>query len=209
MEKIDVNKLPQNVEAEQALLGALLVNNKAYEKISDLLKPAYFADATHQKIYAVMSKLLEREHTADVITLKGYFEQEGTLNEVGGFQYLAKLADSASPLTNVEHYAQFIYDKYLRRELINTGYEIVNNALLENLDEPALEQIDNAEKSLYNLAEKGDAQGDFIQFPQTLNLSLKLLEKAIKNQGKLSGVSTGMNKLDYKDFDAITNGLQK
>ena len=198
MEKIDVNKLPKNIEAEQALLGALLVNNKAYEKIADLLKPAFFADATHQKIYEVMSRLLSHEHTADIITLKGYFEQEGTLNEVGGFQYLAKLADGASPLTNVEYYAQFIYDKYLRRELVNTGYEIVNDALLENLDESALEQIDNAEKALYNLAEQGDTKGNFIEFPTTLNLSLKLLERAIKNQGKLSGVSTGLNKLDYK-----------
>ena len=121
MEKLDATRLPKNIEAEQALIGAILANNKAFEKVSEFLKPVHFADSTHQKIFDVMSKLITKGHIADVITLKSYFEQEGTLNEVGGFPYLVKLADSASPLTNVEYYAQFIYDKYLRRELINTG----------------------------------------------------------------------------------------
>ena len=134
MEQIDTASLPQNLEAEQALLGAVLANNKAYEKVSEFLRPYHFADSIHAKIFEVISKLIQRGHVADVITLKNYFEQEGSLNEVGGHQYLIKLADSASPLTNVEYYAQFIYDKYLRRELINTGYEIVNDAMKEDLD---------------------------------------------------------------------------
>jgi len=198
MEKVDSAKLPRNIEAEQALLGTLLLNNKAFEKISDMLKPAYFADATHQKIFAVLSKLINKNHTADVITLKDYFEQEGTLNQVGGFSYLLKLADSASPLTNVEHYAQFIYDKYLRRELINTGYDIVNGALQENLDESAMDQISTAERALYNLADSGDAQGGFIDFSDALVSSLSIIESAYQKQGKISGLPTGLNKLDYK-----------
>ena len=129
MEKPDIAKLPQNIEAEQAVLGALLANNKFYEKIADILKPIHFADATHRKIFEAVSKLLRNERTADIITLKNYFVQEGTLEQVGGFPYLVKLAESASPLTNVEHYAQFIYDRYLRRELINTGYDIINSAM--------------------------------------------------------------------------------
>ena len=198
MEKVDVNKLPKNIEAEQALIGALLANNKAYEKISEILKPAYFADATHQKIFEIMTKLISKGHVADVITLKNYFEQEGTLNDVGGFSYLIKLADSASPLTNVEYYAQFIYDKYLRRELINTGYEIVNSAMHESADNSAVDQISEAEKALYTLADKGDGSGGFIEFSSALSSSLSRIEEAYQKEGKISGVPTGLVKLDYK-----------
>lgn len=198
MEKIDINKLPKNIEAEQALIGALLANNKAYEKISDILRPEYFADSTHQKIYAAMNKLLSKERIADIITLKNYFEQEGTLEQVGGFPYLVKLAESASPLTNVEYYAQFIYDKYLRRELVNTGYEIVNDAIEEKLEVSALDQISQAEKALYSLAEQGNTQGGFVDFSTALTSSLSNIEKAYQKEGRISGIPTGLNQLDYK-----------
>ena len=108
METIDTTKLPQNLEAEQALLGAILANNKAIEKVSEFLKPQHFADSVHAKIFEVISTLIQRGHIADVITLKNYFELEGTLNEVGGPNYLIKLADSSSPMTNVEYYGRFI-----------------------------------------------------------------------------------------------------
>lgn len=198
MEKPDISKLPKNIEAEQALIGAILANNKAYEKVSEFLRHIHFADATHQKIFDVMSKLISKGHIADIITLKGYFEQEGTLNEVGGFPYLVKLADSASPLTNVEYYAQFIYDKYLRRELINTGYDIVNKAMIENMDNSATEQIEEAEKALYTISDQGDAQGGFVDFSTALGSSLQTIEKAYQKEGKISGTSTGLTKLDYK-----------
>ena len=198
MEKLDAAKLPKNIEAEQALLGALLANNKAFEKISDILKPAFFADSTHQKIYEVIAKLINKGRIADIVTLKDYFEQEGTLSQVGGFPYLVKLAESATPVTNVEYYAQYIYDKFLRRELINTGYEIVNNAMQESLDISASDQISAAERSLYNLSENGDTQGGFMDFGSALGSSLNLIEKAYQKQGKISGVPTGLNQLDYK-----------
>ena len=198
MDKPDVTKLPKNIEAEQALLGALLANNRAYEKIADILKAEYFADSTHQKIYAVIAKLLASNHTADVITLRDYFNQKGTLDQVGGFPYLVKLAESASPLTNVEHYAQFIYDKYLRRELIGTGYEIVNSAMTESLDNTALDQIAEAEKSLYNLADQGSPQGGFVDFSAALNSSLENIQQAYQKGGRISGIPTGLTQLDYK-----------
>ncbi len=198
MEKLDAAKLPKNIEAEQALIGAILANNKAYEKVSEFLKANHFADATHQKVFDVMTKLIGKGHVADVITLKNFFEQEGTLNEVGGFPYLVKLADSASPLTNVEYYAQFIYDKYLRRELIHTGYEIVNNALEENIESTATDQIEQAEKALYVISDQGDAQGGFVDFSTALGASLATIEKAYQKEGKISGTSTGLSKLDYK-----------
>ena len=199
MENIDTAKLPQNIEAEQALLGALLANNKAFEKVSEFLRPEHFADPVHAKIYDIISKLISKGHIADVITLKNYFEQEGLLDEVGGYKYLIQLADSSSPLTNAEYYAQFIYDKYLRRELINTGFEIVNEAAKEDLDTNAFEQIENAEKKLFELSNQGDTRGGFIDFSEALNNSLHLIAEAYEKDGKISG------DVDFSDIEPIAS----
>ncbi len=198
MEKIDTSKLPKNIEAEQALIGAILANNKAFEKVSDFLKAKHFADSTHAKIFDVMSLLITRGHTADVITLKNYLEQEGILNDVGGANYLIKLADSASIMTNVEYYGQFIYDKYLRRELINTGSDIINNAFKESAELSATDQIEAAEQQLFNLSDQGETQGGFIDFSTALTSSLGYIEHAFQKEGKISGLPTGLDKLDYK-----------
>ena len=198
MEAPDISTLPQNIEAEQALLGAILANNKAFEKVSEFLKPQHFADSTHAKIFEVISKLITRGHVADVITLKNYFEQDGTLNDVGGTKYLVKLADSATPLTNAEYYAQFIYDKYLRRELIATGFDIVNNATKEDIDSDASEQIEEAEKRLFELSNQGDINGGFVDFSEALTSSLTHIEQAYQKDGKISGLPTGLDALDNK-----------
>lgn len=198
MEELDITHLPRNTEAEQALIGALLSNNKAYEKVSEFLRPQHFSDPIHKKVFDVMSRLIQKGHVADVITLKNFFEQEGTLNEVGGISYLIKLSESSSPLTNVEYYAQFVYDKYLRRELISTGYDIASEAMNENLDETTAHQIEKAEKRLFDLAMHGDGQKGFQDFGTSLNQALELIEKAYQKEGKVSGVPTGLNDLDKK-----------
>lgn len=198
MEKPDLDKLPKNIEAEQALIGAILANNKAFEKVAEFLKPKHFADITHAKIFEVISNLLDNGHAADVVTLKNYFEQQGTLADVGGMGYLIKLADSASPMTNVEYYGQFIYDKYLRRELIDTGYNIVNAALTETTDLTASDQIEEAEQHLFNLADQGEAQTDFIDFSKALDSTLGYIESAFQREDKLSGLPTGLEKLDRR-----------
>ena len=198
MEELDVTHLPRNIEAEQALIGALLANNKAYEKISEFLRAEHFSDPIHVKVYDVISRLIRRGHVADVITLKNYFEQEGTLNEVGGISYLVKLADTASPLTNVEYYAQFVYDKYLRRELIATGYDIASEAMSEDIENTTTAQIEKAERRLFNIAEHGDGQKGLQDFGQVLNLTLPIIEKAYQRRGKISGLPTGLYDLDQK-----------
>lgn len=195
-------QLPKNIEAEQALLGAILANNKTFEKVSEFLRPEHFADPIHAKIFDIISKLITRGHVADTVTLKNYFEQDGSLDEVGGYKYLIKLADSATPLTNAEYYAQFIYDKYLRRELIATGFEIANNAAKEDLDSDASEQIENAEKRLFDLANQGESSTGFIEFSTALTDSVKRIESAYQKDGKISGLPTGLDALD-----AITGGL--
>ena len=196
--EIQPEQLPKNIEAEQALLGALLANNKTFEKVSEFLRPEHFADPIHAKIFDIISKLITRGHVADVITLKNYFEQDGSLDEVGGYKYLIKLADSATPLTNAEYYAQFIYDKYLRRELIATGFEIVNNASKEDIDSDAAEQIENAEKRLFDLANQGETSTGFIDFGQALTDSVRRIESAYQKEGRISGLPTGLDALDAK-----------
>lgn len=198
MEQPDISNLPQNIEAEQALLGAVLANNKAFEKISEFLKPQHFADSMHAKIFDVISKIITRGRVADVITLKSFFEQDGSLDEVGGIKYLIKLADSATPLTNAEYYAQFIYDKYLRRELIATGFDIVNNATKEDLESDASEQIEQAEKRLFELSNQDDVNGGFVDFSQALTTSLTHIEQAYQKDGKISGLPTSLDALDNK-----------
>ena len=198
MEELDVTRLPRNIEAEQSLIGALLANNKAYEKVSEFLRAEHFSDPIHVKVYDVISRIIQKGHTADVITLKNYFEQEGTLNDVGGINYLIKLSESSSPLTNVEYYGQFIYDKFLRRELISTGFDIASEAMTETLDISTASQIEKAEKRLFNLAMHGDGQKGFQDFGTTLNSTLQMIEKAYQKEGKVSGLPTGFNDLDIK-----------
>ncbi len=198
MEQPNISDMPQNLEAEQALLGAILANNKAFEKVSEFLKPQHFADQIHNKIFEVISKLITRGHVADVITLKNFFEQEGTLADVGGAKYLVKLADTATPLTNAEYYAQFIYDKYLRRELISTGFDIVNNAVKEDIDSDANQQIELAERRLFELSNQGDINGGFVDFSEALVSSLGHIEQAYQKEGKISGLPTALDALDNK-----------
>ena len=191
MDELDVTRLPRNI-------GALLANNKAFEKVSEFLKAEHFSDPIHVKVYDIISRIIQKGHTADVITLKNYFEQEGTLNEVGGINYLIKLSEASSPLTNVEYYGQFIYDKFLRRELIATGYDIASEAMTESLDVNTASQIEKAEKRLFNLAMHGDGQKGFQDFGTTLNSTLQMIEKAYQKEGKVSGLPTGFTDLDLK-----------
>ncbi len=198
MDELKSDQLPKNIEAEQALIGAVLANNKTFEKVSEFLRAEHFADPVHAKIFEILSNLISRGHVADVITLKNYFEQNGSLDEVGGYNYLIKLADSATPLTNAEYYAQFIYDKYLRRELIATGFDIVNNATKEDLESDANDQIELAEKRLFDLANQGETQTGFVNFATALESSLKRVESAYQKDGKISGIPTGLDALDAK-----------
>lgn len=198
MEELDVTRLPRNIEAEQALIGALLANNKAYEKVSEFLRAEHFSDPIHVKVFNIISRLIQKGHVADVITLKNYFEQEGTLNDVGGINYLIKLSESSSPLTNIEFYGQFIYDKYLRRELIAAGYDIASEAMGESLETTTASQIEKAEKRLFNLAMHGDGQKGFQDFGTSLNAALQMIEKAYQKEGKVSGLPSGFTDLDLK-----------
>ena len=187
---------PHNFEAELALLGALLVNNRAYDRVSEFLRAEHFADARHGRIYAAVARLIEHGQIADPVTLKNFFEQDGALDDIGGAQYLARLAASVVTIINAEDYGRTIYDRFLRRELINLGEDVVNEAYKVELDKSALSQIEIAEEQLYKLATEGKVEGGFKSFDLALREALNVAEAAYKREGHIAGVATGLTDLD-------------
>ncbi len=155
---------PFNTEAEQKLLGALLISNGAYSRVSEFLQPEQFGNAVHARIFAAIGKLIERGQIANPVTLKSLFDQDGALAEIGGAQYLVRLADAAVTIINTEDYGREIQDLYLRRQLITLGEDVVNDAFRQDLDDRAPEQIERAEKKLFDLATTGQIEGGFRAF---------------------------------------------
>lgn len=201
-EDSDYRSMPHNIEAEKALIGAIFVNNRAHERVSEFLLPEHFALGEHIHIYQAISNLVERGQIADPVTLKRYFEQEQGLVEIGGPAYLADLAGSAVSVINALEYGKIIYDLHLRRELINLGEDIVNRAYDGNVEETATNQIEGAEQNLYDLATEGQYEGGFEDFKTSLTQSLEVAAAAHKRQGGLAGVGTGL-----KDLDKLLGGL--
>ncbi len=195
---------PQNIEAEQALLGAILANNHALEKVSEFLRPVHFASPVHSAIYQAILTLHSRGHSADPVTLKGYLTNDGTLDEVGGVKYLMDLAATAVTIINAEDYAKLIFDRYLRRQLIGLGTDIVNNAYAFNLNNDASLQMADAEKRLYDLGTEGQIDGGPKSFVETLTEVIQEVSEAKKNPDGISGVPTG-----FRDLDNKMGGLHK
>ena len=189
---------PANTEAEQALLGAILINNTAYSRVAEFLAPEHFGNAVHGRIYAAAGKLIERGQIANPVTLKNLFDQDGALAEIGGAQYLAHLAEAAVTIINAEHYGRTIHDLHLRRELITIGQDVVADAFRQDLDDPAAEQIERAESKLFELATIGQAEGGFQPFSTALTEAITLAQAAFKRDGKTVGVATGFVDLDKK-----------
>lgn len=190
--------LPHNIEAEQGLLGALLIDNRALEKISDFLKPEHFFTGAHQRIYEAICKLVDRGQTASPVTLKSYFEKDEDLAPVGGAEYLADLAASVVTVVNTDDYARTIYDLHLRRELILLGEDIVNESFSHTLDKDAVNTIETAESRLFTLAETGDARSGFVTLKDSVLTAIEIAEVAYKTEGHVTGVTTGLRDLDAK-----------
>ncbi|MBX9786951.1 MAG: replicative DNA helicase [Alphaproteobacteria bacterium] len=187
---------PHSVEAEQALLGALLHNNLAFERVAEFLRPEHFSDPTHGRIYEAISQLIMRNHIADPITLKEYFDRDNALAEVGGGQYLAELAASVVSIINTEDYGRKIHDFYLRRQLVDVGEGIVNDAHTYDLDVAATDQIEIAEKKLFDLASVGQQERGLETFSSALKQALVSAEVAYKRDSHVVGVTTGFKKVD-------------
>src|SRR5579885_248803 len=169
---------PANTEAEQALLGAILINNAAYQRVAEFLLPEHFANAVHGRILAAIVQLIDRGQIANLVTLKNLFDQDGALIDIGGAQYLARLAESAVTIINAEHYGRAIHDLYLRRELITIGQDVVTDAFRHDLDDTAVEQIERAEGKLFELATRGEAEGGLKALNAALKTAINMAEAA-------------------------------
>src|SRR5690242_19646370 len=159
---------PTNLQAEQALLGALLANNKAYERVSEFLIPEHFADPIHGRIFQAISRRVEQGQLADAVTLKAEFEHSGILEEVGGTAYLAQLLTAMVGIINAGEYGRAIYDAWMRRQLIDLGETVVNNAFGADPELDGAGQIESAEHALFQLATEGDSRGGFVAFERAL-----------------------------------------
>lgn len=190
--------LPHNFEAEQALLGAILANNRTLERVTEFLRPEHFAAPVHGRIYDACLSLAARNQIANPVTLKTYLGGDTGLAEMGGDAYLARLAAAAVTVINAEDYGRLIFDLHLRRELIAVGEDMVNEAFDPDIDNPAVGQIEMAEKRLFDLATAGQAEGGFKAFKISLLNAIELAEAAHKREGKLSGVTTGLRDMDKK-----------
>ncbi len=194
---------PHNIDAEQALLGAILVNNDAYYRVSDFLVPEHFFEELHRKIFEVASALVKAGKVATPITLKTFLGD----SDLGGLtvsQYLARLAAEATTVINAEDYGRTIYDLAVRRRLIGIGEDMVNVAYDAPVESTPRDQIEDAERRLYELAETGRYDGGFLKFSDALTGAIDMAANAYKREGKLSGIATGLNDLDH-----MMGGLQQ
>jgi replicative DNA helicase len=187
--------MPCNIEAEQALLGTLLYDNAAYERLTDRLQARHFYEPFHQRLFAIIEEHVRRGQLAEPILLADRFRRDTAFEELGGLRYLADLVDRAPPAANASDYARTIYDLALRRDLIRIGGEITTDAAAE-ADVAARDQIEKAEQQLYALAETGGVTQGFIPFAEALHGAVEMAAEAFQRDGGLAGVSTGLIDLD-------------
>ena len=188
---------PHNIEAEQALLGAILVNNDAFDRISDYLKPEHFSEELHRRIFDIAAQLIRAGKLASPITLKTFLGE----HDLGGVtvpQYLARLAAEATTVINAGDYGHTIHDLALRRDLILIGEDIVNAAYDAPVGDSPREQIEEAERKLYSIAENGRYEGGFQRFSEALTTAVDMAAKAFERDGRLSGIATSLIELDRK-----------
>ncbi len=203
MEKIKLpdnsinKKQPSNLEAEQALIGSILVNNDIIDEVSTIINPTSFYDPAHTKIYEVIETLNNKGMIANPITLKNYFEKDSMLNEVGGTEYLVKLTRFSASTKQAIDYAKIVHEMYLRRELVLISDNLSSETLNEK-EQSAEKIIENTEKSLFDLAERGSFSQSFLKFNQALDQTIEMATLAMKNDRGIVGVPTGLTDLDEK-----------
>ena len=193
------NNQPSNIEAEQALLGSILVNNDIIDEVSLIIKSSSFYDPGHIKIYEVIQNLNNKGMIANPITLKNFFEKDNMLNEVGGTDYLVKLTRFSGSAKQAVDYAKVIHEMFLRRELMQISSKLSSDTLNASKDEQNAENIiEGAERSLFDLAERGSFSQSFLKFNKALDQTIEMATLAMQNDHGLVGVPTGLTDLDEK-----------
>src|SRR4051812_27545952 len=186
-----LRSLPQNIEAEQALLGALLVNNEAFYRVSDFLEPGHFFEPIHQKIYGLAASLIRAGKVASPVTLKTFLPADLDVAGLTASQYLARLAAEATTVINAEDYGRTIYDLAIRRTLIIIGEDMVNVAYDSPIDLSPSDQIEDAERRLYEVTESGRYDGGFQRVATALTTAVDMAARAHQRDGQISGVAPG------------------
>jgi replicative DNA helicase len=193
----DHRQIPHDYETEQALLGAILVNNDALERVGSFLDAGHFFDPLHQRIYEACAKLIRAGKLASPATLKGHFALDVAMQELGGPDYLVQLARFSPTVINAADYGRLLFEMAQRRELIAVGEDLAATAFDPPLEQGPAELIEDAEKRLYGIAERGRFGGGFKSFRQSLAGAITLAEKAYQSDSHVSGIATGFYELDH------------
>ena len=192
----DLKELPNNIESEQSVIGSILLNNEIFDEINLLINNKNFYDPMHQKIYIAIEKLIYGGMLANPITLKNYFENEK--DELNVPNYLVKITKFSTSSRQAIEYSKLIYDLYVKRELIKISENIIDTAKLNDLDNDGKSIIENFEKSLFDLAEKGSFSSSLVKFDEAMKMTIEMASSAYKNEEGIVGVPTGLTDLDYR-----------
>ena len=191
-----------NIDAEIAIIGCILWDNRNYEKISSFISEEHFVDTNNKEIFRTIKSLLDKNILVSPITLQNYLKDEN--NKINKVEYLNKIKDSTPSTQNTENYAKLIYDLHLKRNLIGIAHNIVQETSSNSTDMTGIDLIEGAENDLYLLSQSGDAERKFVEFDTALQSAIDIISEAYKRDGKISGVPTG-----FKDLDLKLGGLHK
>jgi replicative DNA helicase len=189
-------ELPNNIEAEQSVIGSILVTNEIFDEISTIISSTNFYDPMHQKIYNAIESLIYKGMLANPITLKNYFEDEKDDLDVP--EYLVKITKFSTSVRQAIEYSKIIYDMFVRRELIKISEQTIDNAKINDLDTSGQNIIENSERLLFDLAEKGSFNSSLVKFDDAMKQTIEMASAAYKNEGGIVGVPTGLRDLDDK-----------
>ncbi len=190
------NELPNNIEAEQSVIGSILVTNEIFDEINTIISNINFYDPMHQKIFNAIENMIYKGLLANPITLKNYFENEK--DEINIPEYLVKITKFSTSARQAIEYSKIIYDMFVRRELIKISDQIIDDAKENNLNITGQNIIENSEKLLYDLAEKGAFSSSLIKFDDAMKQTIEMASAAYKNEGGIVGVPTGLRAIDDK-----------
>ncbi len=189
---------PHNIEAEQQLLGAILTNNDVFDRVAGVINETHFYDPVHARIYEIASARIAKNALASPVTLKAFLEDDPGMKELGGANYLVRLAGAAISSFAARDYAQMIYDLAIRRKLMDLGRDISDKAARVEVQSEPREQIVEAEQALYKLAEAGQVNQGFQSFLSAVTDAVNMANAAYQREGGMSGVSTGLTDMDKK-----------
>ena len=199
----NLNESPQNLEAEQTVLGSVLVSNEIYDEIPDINEESFF-NPVNKKIYKIINDLMSKGLLANPITLKNFFFNEDELSDIGGSEYLVKLTKFSTSKLQIKYYANLLHDLKIRRSLIDISRETLDEALNKNSEINAEQIIESAEKKLFDIAERGKFNKSYIEFKEALVETIAMASSAYKNEEGIVGVPTGL-----RDLDNMLGGLHK